>query len=344
MSSSDQKFRILCIDDEPDIREILKVSLSLEYDVVTAADGMEAVAMLDFCDADFIICDVRMPKMDGFQTVATIRQHPQYAAIPVFFLTAETGTEMAKKGFASGANLYLTKPFDPMRVLDNIRYFLKENGQEPRAKRLPVEDVLRKSQEMLTESPTEKQTEKTETPFQLANVRVIAVTHKEEELARFTSALSSHVEYIPCAEPLRALHELFQYEPDILIVNPGIPQLSGWGLAQMVRQNLRFRKMPILLIENAQNPIDSRLLPNITKLPLLPEGATPAHILQAVEQATQDKSFRIRPKKADYETLLQMEKDHFAALRAEQKKWQNQQETVRTKYERIQGFINKNMD
>ena len=141
MADSEKKCRILCIDDEPDILTILSATLGMKHEVVTANDGVEAVAMLDVCDADFIICDVRMPHMDGFQTVEAIRRHPDYATSPVFFLTAEHGADKAKRGFASGGDLYLTKPFDPARLLQNIDYFLTESECEPRPKRFAVGDI-----------------------------------------------------------------------------------------------------------------------------------------------------------------------------------------------------------
>ena len=78
-SSSSEKWRILCIDDEPDILDILRTTLELKHEVVTARDGVEGVGMLDLCEADFVICDVRMPQMDGFQTVEAIRHHPKPA-------------------------------------------------------------------------------------------------------------------------------------------------------------------------------------------------------------------------------------------------------------------------
>jgi len=129
------KWRILCIDDDPDILFVLRATLSTRYEVVTATSGVEALKILTACEPDFVICDIRMPELDGFETVRALRQLPSFTDIPVFFLTAETSRQAAKHGFEVGCNLYLTKPFDPMRLLDNIDYFTRESGHAVRRKR-----------------------------------------------------------------------------------------------------------------------------------------------------------------------------------------------------------------
>jgi len=140
-ASSPVRWRILCIDDEPDILTVLRATLSARHEVVTAASGVEALKILGLCEPDFVICDIRMPALDGFATVEAIRQIEAYQDIPVFFLTAETSRTAARRGFEVGCNLYLTKPFDPMRLLDNIDYFTRESGHVVRPKSHPLSEL-----------------------------------------------------------------------------------------------------------------------------------------------------------------------------------------------------------
>lgn len=140
---SELKWRILCVDDEPDILTVLKAALSTKHEVVTALSGVEALKIIGACEPDFIICDIRMPKMDGYQTVEAIRKQPAYSDIPVFFLTAERGKDAARKGFAAGCNLFLTKPFDPIRLLENIEYFTRESGHVVRPKGYSLDQLER---------------------------------------------------------------------------------------------------------------------------------------------------------------------------------------------------------
>jgi DNA-binding response OmpR family regulator len=331
-TDSGDKWRILCIDDEPDVLEILRVALGTKHEVATASDGLEAVGMLDACEADFVICDVRMPKMDGFQTVQAIRKHPKYSTIPVFFLTAATSREKAKKGFESGANLYLTKPFDPMRVLQNIDFFLDESGQKPRPKKIPI-DRLDQETAPLSSPPR---------AFQTSDTRVIIVTHMENQVNHIYSALRGKFEVVACADPLASLQQLVRYDPDILIVNPGIPHLSGWGLVQMIRLNPRFRKLPILLIQDPVKPLDERLIPSITRHPLLQPEAAEDEIVGAVIKAIKSDEFVFHPKQAALSDLVAEENALHSQLKAEQSKQQGRENTIRDRYRKIQEFIDQN--
>jgi CheY-like chemotaxis protein len=335
------KWRILCIDDEPDILDILRVTLGLEHEVVTAHDGVEAVGMLDLCEADFVICDVRMPQMDGFQTVEAIRKHPKYMSVPVFFLTAETSAEMAKRGFASGCNLYLTKPFDPMRVLQNINYFLQESGGlQPRVKRHTPEQV---AEEMKRAKDISAVPAPPPAPIEPDKVRIIVVCHQQDQLRRFHGALAKHYECVACADPLASLQQMFRYDPDILIINPAIPQLSGWGLVQMIRQNPKLKALPILLVDDPTKPLDPRFVPAITGEPLLPATATESAIQDSVRRVIQAASFRLRPKRATLRQLTAEEDQTRRALLSEQVKRQEQERVERDRFRRIQDFINKNL-
>jgi len=141
--SSPIPWRILCVDDEPDILIVLRAALSARYEVVTAQSGVEALKILGLCEPDFVICDLRMPGLDGFATIEAIRQIPSFADVPVFFLTAETSRDAARHGFEVGCNLYLTKPFDPMRLLTNIDYFTKESGHTVRPKSHTLAEVAK---------------------------------------------------------------------------------------------------------------------------------------------------------------------------------------------------------
>src|SRR5688500_2439626 len=113
------QWRILIVDDEPDIRTIIRGALTSKYEIVEAQDGLEALQKLELVEPDFIILDVMMPMMDGYQTCEAIRKHARFKGLSVLFLSALNANEDIKKGYTAGANLYLTKPFDPARLLRN---------------------------------------------------------------------------------------------------------------------------------------------------------------------------------------------------------------------------------
>ena len=123
--------RILIVDDEQNIREVLKEYLEFNgFEVITADDGYEAVDMCKREDYDFIVMDIMMPKMDGLSAVREIRKTKN---IPVMVLSAR-GEEYDKLfGFEAGIDDYVTKPFSPKEVLARINAIIKRNksGNEP---------------------------------------------------------------------------------------------------------------------------------------------------------------------------------------------------------------------
>ena len=114
--------RILIIDDEADIREVAQVSLELvgHHEVLTAAGGREGIATARSGQPDAILLDVTMPDLDGPATLAELRADPATRAIPVVFLTAKTQSAERAQLAQLGAAGILTKPFDPLKLADDL--------------------------------------------------------------------------------------------------------------------------------------------------------------------------------------------------------------------------------
>lgn len=121
--------RVVVADDDPDIVEILKLNLTaVGYQVLVASDGESARDLVLRAKPDLVVLDVMMPKMDGFEVLAAIRARPQTRDIPVVMLTARSGDKDVWQGWESGADYYITKPFDLEELLRFIDY-LHVNGR-----------------------------------------------------------------------------------------------------------------------------------------------------------------------------------------------------------------------
>lgn len=121
--------RILIIDDDDEIRELLEFDVSHSgYFVDTAKDGMEGLNKALNNSYDLILLDVMMPKMNGFDVCKNIRQAK--LAIPILMLTAKGTIDDKTEGFDCGADDYLVKPFDIQEVLLRIRVLLRRNSFE----------------------------------------------------------------------------------------------------------------------------------------------------------------------------------------------------------------------
>jgi CheY-like chemotaxis protein len=118
--------RILVVDDEPDIREVVDVSLGLdrEFKMRACASGADALVMAAEWSPTLILLDVMMPLMDGPATLANLRKNPRTAHIPVLFLTARTQTDEIAQYISLGAQGVLSKPFNPMTLAASVRSYL----------------------------------------------------------------------------------------------------------------------------------------------------------------------------------------------------------------------------
>lgn len=122
--------RILVVDDEADINTILTMTLRRAgYDVVSAADGLEAVEVIQGHAPDLVLLDVMMPRADGFETLRRIREHAPTTHTPVIMLTAKGALADKMRGFERGADDYVAKPFEPAEVVARVQALLNRTAQ-----------------------------------------------------------------------------------------------------------------------------------------------------------------------------------------------------------------------
>lgn len=120
------KARLLIADDEEDILKVLESRLcSVGYEVIKARDGKEALALAVTEKPDLVITDVTMPQMDGFTLVKNLRSRLETAALPVIMLTARGDKESELKGIDTGADDYITKPYDSEKLLSRVKMLLR---------------------------------------------------------------------------------------------------------------------------------------------------------------------------------------------------------------------------
>ena len=114
--------KILLVDDEPDILEIVGYNLSQEgYSIVTATNGKEAIAMAKKEHPQLIIMDVMMPEMDGMEACENIRKIPELSNTIITFLTARSEDYSQVAGFEAGADDYISKPIKPKLLVSKVK-------------------------------------------------------------------------------------------------------------------------------------------------------------------------------------------------------------------------------
>lgn len=126
-----QNQKILVVDDESDILELLKYNLSKEgYDVKTALDGMKGVEIAKTFKPDLIILDIMMPKQDGVETCRQIREVPELVNTFIIFLTARSEEYSEVAAFDMGADDYITKPIKPRALVSRINALFRRDSKK----------------------------------------------------------------------------------------------------------------------------------------------------------------------------------------------------------------------
>ncbi|EQD65360.1 two component system response regulator [mine drainage metagenome] len=114
--------RVMVIDDSKTIRRTAETLLKKEgYEVVTAVDGFEALAKISDLQPHIIFVDIMMPRLDGYQTCALIKNNQNFRHVPVVMLSSKDGLFDKARGRICGSDQYLTKPFTREELLDAIR-------------------------------------------------------------------------------------------------------------------------------------------------------------------------------------------------------------------------------
>lgn len=130
---------ILIVDDEEDIRDLLEIYLVNEgYDVIKTADGLEAIEVLEKENIDLIILDIMMPKMDGIQACMKIRKDKN---VPIIMLSAKSEDIDKILGLNTGADDYVTKPFNPLEVVARVKSQLRRCAMISQPKETNLEEI-----------------------------------------------------------------------------------------------------------------------------------------------------------------------------------------------------------
>ena len=139
MAESEQRPRVLIVEDHPIIAELVETRLRIEgMDPIKCPGGHEALEIIGTQPLDAVILDIMMPDVDGYEVLRHIRSQPATRRLPVIFLTARSTPADIEKGLAMGANYYITKPFSGLDLVRKVRICLEERraaAPEPPAMR-----------------------------------------------------------------------------------------------------------------------------------------------------------------------------------------------------------------
>lgn len=127
METIKNHIRILLAEDDKLITSMLQHTISREgFEVIAVSDGREASRLIDSIDPpDFVLLDIMMPFMDGFELIEKIKGKDNWKDIPILVLTARTDSSDIVRALDMGANDYMSKPFEPEELIARIKRFLR---------------------------------------------------------------------------------------------------------------------------------------------------------------------------------------------------------------------------
>jgi signal transduction histidine kinase len=134
--------KILVIDDEDDYRTMIRVTLKMiGYDVIEASNGLDGLAAARMHHPDLVLCDIKMPEMDGYTLLGRLKEDPACAAIPFVFLTGNAAKSDRRQGMQLGADDYLTKPFTSDELITAIKTRLARKKSLQKYYELQFDDI-----------------------------------------------------------------------------------------------------------------------------------------------------------------------------------------------------------
>lgn len=234
--------RILVVDDIPANVKLLEARLLAEYfDVLTAANGYDALVICERTQVDLILLDVMMPGIDGFEVCERLKDNPRTAHIPVVMVTALDQPSDRVRGLKAGADDFLTKPVNDLQLMSRVKSLVRLKtltdelrGRAATAHALGVESDLAAA---LGDEPGS----------------VLLVDGRGSSQERIVRALRPIADVTCMSDPQAALFEAAENPFELVIVNANFTEYDPLRLCSQLRSLERTRYLPILLITDQGN-------------------------------------------------------------------------------------------
>jgi len=231
--------RILVVDDIPANVKLLEARLLAEYfDVMTAADGYEALAICERHQVDLILLDIMMPGIDGFEVCERLKASQKTAHIPVVMVTALDQPADRVRGLKAGADDFLTKPVNDLQLISRVKSLLrlKTLSDELRiradtAHTMGIDNLTRAGEGRADET-----------------AQVLLVDGRANSQERIIKALKPVADVLALSDPQAALFEAAESAFDLVIVNANFDDYDPLRLCSQLRSLERTRFLPILII------------------------------------------------------------------------------------------------
>lgn len=308
--------RILLIEDDPDISDLLQAALEPAYECLRATNGLEGFQLALAGEPDLIISDIMMPIMDGYEFIRRLRKEPRFASTPVIFLSALGTREKIRAGYELGAALYLTKPIDPVRMRRNVELFIEDHGVAPKSKARPVKEVqdsLLNPEPVAANpapagggAPESDRSVETESPVKSAGpgapekkARVMIVEDERDLVEAIREALHERYEFTQAFDGMEAIERAVRFEPDLFVIDGMLPKMTGFQLVTMLKKNRVFSDRPIIMVSAKATNRDRQYIEKLGVKHFLAKPFEIESLVSTIMRVTGDPEFKVSDKKVN---------------------------------------------
>ncbi|MDF1607095.1 PleD family two-component system response regulator [Hoeflea sp. YIM 152468] len=244
--------RILVVEDIPANVKLLEARLMAEYfEVLTAADGMTALAICDQTPVDLILLDIMMPGIDGFEVCERLKHNPRTAHIPVVMVTALDQPADRVRGLKAGADDFLTKPVNDLQLMARVKSLVRFKA---------LSDELRLRAETSHSSGLETLLAPHQGQLEEPGL-VLLVESRANTQDRLTRALNGIAEVTAIGDPQAALFEAADKPYELVIVSSSLKDYDPLRLCSQLRSLERTRFIPMLVVaEPGEESVVNRAL------------------------------------------------------------------------------------
>lgn len=272
---------ILVVEDSQTSRKVISMLLVRRgYAILEAQSGTEALEQLGGCTPDLVLLDVMLPDMSGYEVLTRLRQSPASAEVPVVMLTGKNKPSDRLKGLFHGTNEYLTKPFDPAKLLAVLEKYL--TGEEPVAKapppsrppaRPPSPDPVASPPRAESVPPVKPPSAPPPPPAKpvapqmpvqptttsgtgaAKTIMVVEDSPTSRKVVAMVLAKGGYaIEEAPTGGA--ALRRMATLVPDLILLDAMLPDMTGHEVLAHLKHDVRLRQVPVVMLTAKNNPVD----------------------------------------------------------------------------------------
>lgn len=267
---------ILVVEDSKTARKVVSMVLGRKgYKIIEATSGTEALLAIEGIAPDLVLLDVMLPDMTGYEVLSTIRKNSELSEVPVVMLTSKCGSADRLKGMVTGSNEYLTKPFDPAKLLVVLDKYLDpqpESTQTPQSDRKKVEAPSIEKPEPAAKAPTFKPAvvnpvvakpavtvaKPAVVPPKKTTEKSVLIVEDSPTSRKVISMVLSRKGYVvsEAATGGEAFKKVTDDIPQLILLDAMLPDMTGYDILAKLKQDSRLKEIPVVMLTAKDSPLD----------------------------------------------------------------------------------------